>query len=165
MNYINYIDRIEKLGACSAALEWLRAENRATLSDAWVACERPDWMLWMAGRCSGKPGEASRRKLARCAAECAALVLPIYERWYPGDDSTRKAIEAAMRGDPDECRAASYAAYAASYAAYAAAYAAAAATAASAYDASAAADVRVQCLEIVRRYYPKPPRLPARAMC
>ena len=34
-----------RLGACPEAVEW--AKPYATLQQAWDACERPDWMLWL----------------------------------------------------------------------------------------------------------------------
>ena len=84
-------------------------------------------------------------KLAIYAAE---MVLPIYEKEYPGDDRPRKAIEAAKAYLNNPCKgtahAAADAAAGADDAAYAAAYAADdaadAAAAAAASAASAAAD-------------------------
>ena len=82
------------------------------------------------------------------ACQCASLVLPIFEKQYPGDDRPRKAIEAAEafalgqigKAELAKADAAAYVAYAAAYAAYAA-YAAAYAAYAAAYAAYAAAYV------------------------
>ena len=77
--------------------------------------------------------EAARDRIARLfAADCAAAVLPIFERARPGDARPREAIEAARqfaRGNLDAktLREKRAAADDAAYAAYAAAYAAAAA--------------------------------------
>ena len=167
------IKKLEAMYACNEALEWLRGQPDP--ETAWNTCPRGDWMLWLIGKFAGEPDSPERRKLARTAAECAELVLPIYEAVYPDDDRPRKAIEAAKRGDLDECcaaanaaytaayAAAAYAAYAAAaYAAYAAAYAAYAAyaaayTAADAADATAdaAADdvAAAKCADVVRKNY------------
>jgi hypothetical protein len=73
----------------------------------------------------------------------ARLVLDIYEKQYPDDDRSRKAIEAAetyIKNPTEENKAAAYAAaHAARAAAYAAAHAARAAADAAAYAAYAAA--------------------------
>ena len=72
------------------------------------------------------------------ACQCASLVLPIFEKQYPGDDRPRKAIEAAEAfalgqiGKAELAKAyaaayaadAAYVAYAAAYVAYVTAYAA-----------------------------------------
>ena len=183
---MKYIDKLKQLNACEDAVDW--CANYPSLEEAWQACHRGDWMLWLIARVNpGEPGSRKRRKIARAAADCAELVLPIYEERYPDNDSPRKAIEAAKRGDPDECRAAVAAAFAAAAdadasaaayadadadasaaayaaadaAAYADAYADAFAAAAFAADA-AAADAREnthkRCADIVRKNYPNPPR-------
>jgi hypothetical protein len=141
---------LHDLDACDDALAW--AEGYDSLDAAWAACERGDWMLWLAGRVAGPPGDDTRRPLVLAACACARLALP----YVPdGEERPLRAIEIAeawARGDAgvtlEQVRyaaeaAAAYAAEAAAaYAAYAAAaYAAeAAADAAAAYAAEAAAD-------------------------
>ena len=44
---MDYIDRIEALGACAPALDWLRSEQYPSLQAAWDACPRSNWMLWL----------------------------------------------------------------------------------------------------------------------
>ena len=143
----DYITRIAELGSCGEALDWLRTERHPDLATAWAACHRGDWMLWLAGRVAGPPGDARRVPLVLAACDCAELALvhvPAGEdrpqiavatarRWARGEatlDEVRTAADAA------DAYAAAYAAVdAAYYAAYAAAYAAADAAA----DAAAAA--------------------------
>lgn len=185
---MGYITAIDDLGACTEALDWLRASGHPTLSAAWAACKRGDWMLWLAGHCAGPVGDPRRVPLALAAADCAELALP---RVAPGEDRPRQAIEtlrAWARGEAtiDEVRAAAWAAsdaadadgvvWAATWAAAAAADAAWAAADATTTVAGTAAGVTAgstceawgaaraatlaQCADIVRRHYPEPPTLP-----
>ena len=177
--------------ACEEALEWLWPwiGSGADLQTIWDSCPRGDWLLWMLGKLAGPPSSDSRRQLVYCAAECAALALPIWEAYDPADRRPHLAIAAAKNGDPDAARAAASASYAARAAAYAAAYAAAdaayaaaraaadaaraaayaacAAARAAARGAYAAADAAyaarkeylAKCADIVRRFYPRCPEV------
>ena len=130
--------------ACSEALEW--ADGK-TFAEAWTSCERPDWMLWIAGRMCETPGWWTRQEFVLAACACAETVLPIFEKKYPDDKRPRKAIETARlsaegKASIKDVRTAAYAAYAAddaatANAAYAAAYAASSAAAASSSAAAA----------------------------
>jgi hypothetical protein len=179
------VQLLSEIGACSDAIAFVRDGKFRTLQAAWTACPRGDWLLWYAGKKSGAPESAKRRKLVLAACECAREVLPIFEKRYPSDNRVRACIETAekwARGETTieqlrQARAyaadaayaaadAAYAAYAAAdaaAAAYAAAYAAAAyaaaAYAAAAYAADAARlTMRQKCADIVRKHYPKIPR-------
>ena len=137
---MTYIDRIAALGACSDAVEWLRTAAHPDLASAWAACQRGDWLLWLAARLSGPPWSDARRPLVLAACACAREALPAFEARFPKDSRPRHALDTAeawCRGDAtqDEVLAAQRAAAAAS--AYAAD--AAAAFAADAADAAAAA--------------------------
>ena len=163
------IDKLRKLHACSDAVEW--AETQADPQTAWDGCERADWMLWLCGKLSGEPGSEARKPLVLAACECARLAL----KHVPKDEHRPlKAIETAEAWARNEgptlddvryAAAAADAAYAA-YAAYAdAADAAAAYAAYAAYadaadaDAAARRVVLNQCADIVRKHYPKAPKL------
>ena len=170
---------LKALDPCPDALAW--AKKQRTPAAAWKACKRGDWMLWLLGRLSGPPESASRKKLVLCACECARLAL----KYVPaGEGRPRRAIETAeawVRGTAGvtlaDVQAAAHAAYAAAHAAYAAAAyaAAAAARAADAADAAARAAARAAdayaasqktlavCAAIVRKHYPKAPKLEAPA--
>jgi hypothetical protein len=175
---------LTKLGACDGAVKW--AAKYKTPLAAWRACGRGDWLLWMLGKTAGPPDSESRKTLVLVAAECAALALPrIQDEETRGIcEATIQTCYAYAHGkatleDIRDAAAAAYAAYAAyaaayaaaaaydaaadaaAYAAYAAAYAAAAAAAyAAAAYATAAARTKVlaDCADIVRAYYPAPPR-------
>jgi hypothetical protein len=131
---------LEKHGACRDARTW--ATGRTVSEDSWFACDRGDWLIWIAARLG-----VDRRLVVLAACDCARLALP---RIPDGEHRPRLAIEAAerwARGEAtiEEVRAAASAADAyATYATYAAcaAYAASAASAvASAASASAASAV------------------------
>lgn len=42
---MNFIEQLKAKEACDDAVEW--ASNYTSLADAWDACHRPDWMLWL----------------------------------------------------------------------------------------------------------------------
>ena len=88
----NWTDDLWRLGACGDAVAW--AAGFPDLGAAWAACERGDWMLWLAGRVSDKPMSDARRPLVLAACECARLALPHVRA---GDDRPLRAIEMAER--------------------------------------------------------------------
>ena len=149
---MRHTTKLEKLKACQEAVEWSRQFKSGQA--AWDACERGDWLLWYAAKMDGPPGAESRKKLVLAACKCARLSLK-----YAKKDENRpyRAIEAAEAWcrnennitleDVKDAAAAAYDAYAA-----ADAYAYAAATA-DAYNNTLAC-----CADIVRSFYPKPPR-------
>ena len=159
------ITHLSHLSACREAVDWVNSTNLDSLEDAWLKCDRADWLLWYAGKKAGPVGSESRSKIVLIACECAELVLPIFEKEYPKDDRPRKAIEAArayaLKPTKELASAASNAASAASYVATNAADAANAANAAYAasYAASDAAkkDIQAKCIAIVRKYFPSLP--------
>ena len=147
---------LERLSACREAVEWAKAYY--SIEDAWQVCERGDWMLWLAGRVSGKPWSDSRRPLTAAAVECARLALPIYEQRHPGDARVRECLdlfarwaggEAIARAELGRVRTA--------------ATAATSAAAADADDADDAATERAltlrSCADIVRSHYPHAPEI------
>jgi hypothetical protein len=154
---------LKKLNACSEAIEF--GSKFPTLQAAWDKCKRGDWMLWYAGKKSGEPESAKRKKLVLAACACARLALP-----YTKDPCVLACIETAEKwaggkatiGELWLARNAVYAADAAAYAVYAADAATYAADAAYAAAANAYADARrkllKQCADIMRKHYPKVPR-------
>jgi hypothetical protein len=150
MTRLELIARLERMNACGESLDWLHGLTCETAEEAYAACERADWLLWLAGRAG------LRQQCVTLACDYAERVLPIAETWLRANrpehaDAPGRAIEAARAGTVTPAiRSAAYAAYAAAYAdadaadaAYAAAYAAYAAdadAADAAYAAYAAAD-------------------------
>ena len=170
----DWTDKLVQLNACREAVEW--AKGYPTLTTAWAACDRADWMLWLAGKVCRTLPQRKRLVLAACACARTALryvkvgekrpraAIRTAERWAHGDRSVslqdvRSAADAAIAVY------AANAAYAVTSAVYAAhAVYAAAAYAAYAVTSAAAADaVRTTTLarmaKIVRKHYPTPPRM------
>jgi hypothetical protein len=131
----HWSDALVPLGACTEAVSWARTQP--DYETAWAACERGDWLIWLADRL-----REDRRTIVRAACACARLAL----RYVPaGDDRPLRAIEAAEGWcDGNVTLEIVVPAAAAAYAAYY--YAAATASAAAAYAArdphSVAATVR-----------------------
>jgi hypothetical protein len=128
--------RLENLNACSEARQWVGDKS---LPEAWATCERPDWVLWLAGRTPG----LDVKLIVKSACEIARLSL----KYVPeGENRPLKAIDAAevwVKNPTQElARAAADAAADAAYAAADAAYAA------------ADAETRKQCCDIIRKHIP-----------
>ena len=93
--------KLTHMGACHEAVEWV---GNRTIQQAWRACKRSDWMLWLLKQIAR---DDPRHRLA--AADFAKRV------WHLIPDEPTKlaaawAIGAARRGDLDECAAAADAA-------------------------------------------------------
>jgi hypothetical protein len=130
---MTFIDKLRELHACSEAIVW--AKNYPTLQAAWKACDRGDWMLWLAGG-TVQPGSPEHKRVVFAACQCARLALPhvpatelrplaaieTAERWTKGETSIEKVCAAADAAADAAAEAANYAAEAANYAAYYAAY-------------------------------------------
>ena len=151
------IRKLESLGACPAAIDWLATQP--SIAVAWCECQRGDWMAWLLGRLSGEPESAKRKRLCLCLAAIADSV--------PQGSAGKRCLRtlrawAHGKATIEQVRAAAYAAGAAAAAdADAAAYAAdAAADAADAAAYGSDAAARARCADIVRKHYPTPPRLP-----
>ena len=130
------IEILEKHGACAEAKEWAK-DRDSNLYNAWRACPRGDWLLWMASKLG-----IDRKLIVAAACDCAEEAL----KYVPdGEDRPANAIRvtrAWLDGNSsiyevDEARRAAYAAANAA-AAYVAAYAAASAAAYAAANAAAA---------------------------
>ena len=96
------------LDACPEAVAWAR--GYPTLRAAWAACERADWMLWLADRLAGPWGSASHRQLAGAAVACAETArrhwreedrgvlghaIDLAARYGAGERVTREALRSA----------------------------------------------------------------------
>ena len=138
---------LKKMRACDDAVKW--ADGKTMPKKAWEACERGDWLLWVAGRLG-----VDRKLVVLASVKCARLALKhwtkdeslktnlaVIERWSKG-----KATDGEMMAAREKLlsirRTAAYAAdLAAGFAAAAAADAAApAADADAAYAAAFAAE-------------------------
>ena len=133
---VAYIKELREMGACQEALDWCQAYP--TPDEAWQACKRGDWMLWVLGR-EISPNSPEHKRLVFTTCQCARLAL----RYVPeGEERPRQAIEIAeawTRGDATIEAVRSAAQAAAQAATYAAAHAASDATQAAVYYATYAA--------------------------
>src|SRR3990167_10919556 len=71
-------EKLNQLGACPEALVW--AEDYESLEEAWQKCERGDWMLWLAGRLSGRPESKSRKLVVLATCQCAKVSLKYVQK-------------------------------------------------------------------------------------
>ena len=168
----HWSDSIPK-SACLEAAEWCKTQR--SFASAWKNCKRGDWMLWILGRQAGEPESASRKRLVLCACALARtalkhvpagearprLAIETAEKWARGEATIKQVRTAAW--DAGYYAASCAASHAASSAAWAASSAASAAWAASsdASAASVASDARAASAKIVRKFYPRPPKLTA----
>ncbi len=168
-----WTDALVRLNACHDAVEWCRTQP--SLEVAWAKCERADWMLWLVGLLSGEPWGEGRKRLVLCATDCAETAIRyVTDEWLEGialsclqtarawshGEATREDVMEARREARQEVWDAAVSAAASAVFVVFAACAACAAFAAA--DDAAAAGMRAlsEMADIVRAYYPEPPRLP-----
>jgi len=149
----HWTDKYAQLNLCSDAMDWLKTQPNA--KTAWATCQRGDWMLWLAGVLAGPPGSDSR-PLVLAACDCAELSKPY---WPTGDDRPANALSVARSwarnegATLDDVRAAEEVAAAAVVEALGL----------RAARGVAREETLAKCADIVRRYYPRPPRMKARS--
>ena len=127
----DWTDKLVQLDACREAVEW--AKGYPTLTAAWAACDRADWMLWLAGKVCRTLPQRKRLVLAACACARTALryvkvgekrpraAIRTAERWAHGDRSVSLQDVRSAAAAADNAYAV-YAAYAAFDAAHADAF-------------------------------------------
>lgn len=98
MTRLQLLARLRSLDACSEAVEWLKASDHQTLQEAWDACERADWLLWLAAHM-----DVDGVALVNAACDCAATALPVWEKSYPDDKRPHQAIERARQYVAGQC--------------------------------------------------------------
>lgn len=171
----HWTDDLRKLGACSDAIEW--AKGYDSLDAAWTACDRGNWMLWLVGRVSGKPGNEARRKLALClcdvvepalrfvpdGVDASHIAIDVLGRWARGEDGVtlydvRRAADSSAFAAARSSSAAAATAAAEAARVYAAAAAAERAGWAGWVAATDAASLKTSS-NIVRRHYPTAPNI------
>ena len=86
MNHKDFVEDLQKIGACSEAVDFV-AKNKYDLKQAWNKCERADWMLWLA--C--KKEMFTRRDRIHAICDCAETALKHIPK---GEHRPRLAIEA-----------------------------------------------------------------------
>lgn len=91
---LSFDRRLADLNASYDLIAWSR-EYR-DMPSAWAACERGDWLLWLAAVCARTADE--RRATVAAAAACARLALPHLASGQPGPLAAIKAAESWSEG-------------------------------------------------------------------
>lgn len=171
---MKFIDQLKSVDACSDAIKW--AQDHPSARKAWNACPRGDWLLWILGRTINcEPWTDGRKPLLACALDCAETVkhlrpktqagkiadsVNVLREWIAGKATVEAAKEARRQIYTAGFR---NLAFAAASDAAATSFAAFVAAAAHANAFAAASDARTaslkQAADIVRRHYPRPPKI------
>ncbi|MCK9482546.1 MAG: hypothetical protein M0R38_12460 [Bacteroidia bacterium] len=77
---------LETNEACQESMDWIAENNIQSLEEAWNACERGEWLLWLAQEL-----RINKRKLVMCGALCAHTVVE-----YMEDSRSRNAVRIAF---------------------------------------------------------------------
>jgi len=112
-------DKLIEMRACKDAVAWV---GNRTLKQAWEACERADWMLWLVGKMCEHPqrkklGWPTRKQLVLATCDCAETAL---KHVPEGETRPAEAIRVARawcrgRATLQQVRNAASAAYAAAH--------------------------------------------------
>jgi hypothetical protein len=100
---------LQEKSACSEGVEWFGGQEKtegAEVIQKLILKDKLDWANWLIVRIM------SYKQYVSYAVYAAELVLPIYEKKYPGDKRPREAIEAAkkcIKNSSEESKAAAYA--------------------------------------------------------
>ena len=114
---IKWLKDLKKLDPCglnfpdNKTLVWGWCQQFQTLKQAWDACKRGDWMLWLWIKHPDQITPKVRRKLVLCACEIERGALKYVP---PGEERPRLEIEAAekwAKNPTEENRAAAYTAH------------------------------------------------------
>ena len=65
---LEHIKILEEMNACGDAIDY--AKTKESLEQAWLECERGDWLLWFAARL-----EVDRKLLVSAVCDCAELAI------------------------------------------------------------------------------------------
>ena len=144
-----YIGELRRLEACSQAIDWCLARKLKTPIAAWKACRNPSYLLWVIGQNDEPKGSPYHTKIVKCAKEFAANA----------KNSARAASGAVGYAVGYATKAAARAARSAARAA--ASEAACDASEAASYTANDAASDAASC-DIIRKHFPRPPRIKKR---
>ena len=76
--------KLENLNACEEAVRWVKTQK--SISQAWLNCERGDWMLWLA-----KKLDVNDKKLTLAKVMCAKQVEHLMK-----DQRSKDALQACF---------------------------------------------------------------------
>ena len=86
--YRNVVRWLNRRGACSEGMAWVKENKFESLADLWDNCHRSDWMLWLLDRV----GYENDRDLRLFACAC---VRAIWDKLT--DERSRRAVEVAEK--------------------------------------------------------------------
>lgn len=89
---MEWLEDFKKLNPSSEAIEWVRNGKFKTLEQAWIACNRGDWMLSYWAKHHGPITPETHKELVVCASEIARKLLDFNPK---GENRPLRAIEAA----------------------------------------------------------------------
>ena len=94
MARMDLLTALERVRACDDAKAWLQGErarkpNALKSQERWDACERADWLLWLAAKAN-----VDRKALVMASCACARLALKYVPAW---ESRPLAAIEMAER--------------------------------------------------------------------
>ena len=89
MTHSQFLAHLIRLNACSDAIAYVKSHPTWSIATLLRRCERPDWLLWLAGA-----AEIDRKTIVRCACDCARTALRYAT---PGDDRPRLCVETVER--------------------------------------------------------------------
>jgi hypothetical protein len=81
-----HLEWLQANEACKESIKWIKQNNIQSLENAWYACERGNWLLWMAEKL-----KVDKHKLVLCAALYAHTVMQ-----YMEDPKSRNAVRIAF---------------------------------------------------------------------
>jgi hypothetical protein len=87
MSNQTFLNLIKKFKPCDAAIDWIKSLPESSPEEIWEACERRDWMCWLADK-----AQIERKLFVLSACEIARTVLHLIPK---GEERPLAAIEAA----------------------------------------------------------------------
>jgi hypothetical protein len=85
--------QLDFLGACSEARDWARGKTR---TEAWLACERGDWMMWYLYR-TDQDHDLLRLIVRRCVLNGIAGMVPMNVFAQDGANEAVKLMDGPAR--------------------------------------------------------------------
>lgn len=77
--------KLNRINACTSALQWAHETPFDSIADAWAACPNPSWLLWFAWTM-----RVERKRVVAALCACARLVghryeFDVFEQWTRGE--------------------------------------------------------------------------------
>jgi len=86
MTIAEFVKKLKQFGACREAIDF--ALKYDDIQVGWEECRRGEWMLWLIGKLSGKPGSEKRKRFVLAVCECTRPAL----KYVPADENRPLAV-------------------------------------------------------------------------